>query len=124
VTDSPRRKNIFLTDENVDGPAVELAQRLGVTIIRDVDTDVPCEIQDYDQCLFDYAVEHGYIVVTANIKDFEPKFYTFAESGSDHPGLILIRSEHTSSSYLIAEWLALWDDRDFTNTVQRLPPDR
>src|SRR5574341_1412172 len=96
------RTNIYLTDENVDGHAIRLARGLGVTIIRDVDTDVPCDIQDYDQCLFDHAVRHGYVLVTTNIQDFEPKFYAYAQTGEEHPGLILIRSEHRSSSYLIA----------------------
>jgi len=119
----PVRANVFITDENVDGLAVRLAYGLGVEIIRDVDTDVPCVIQDYDQCLFDFAVGQGYILVTTNIRHFEPKFYEFARTGRDHPGLILIRSEHRSSSYLIAEWLALWADENFTNRMTRLPPD-
>lgn len=117
------RTNIYLTDENVDGHAIRLARGLGVTIIRDVDTDVPCDIQDYDQCLFDHAVRHGYVLVTTNIQDFEPKFYAYAQTGEEHPGLILIRSEHRSSSYLIAEWLALWAEENFTNRMTRLPPD-
>jgi hypothetical protein len=121
--ESSTHQNVYLTDENVDGPAVRLARGLGVEIIRDVDADVPCAIQDYDQCLFDYAVKRGYVLVTANIRHFEPKFYMFAQTGNDHPGLILIRREHRSSSYLIAEWLALWADEDFTNRLVRLPPD-
>jgi hypothetical protein len=88
-----------------------------------VDTDVPCDVEDYDQCLFDYAVKQRYVIVTANIRDFEPKFYHFAESGEDHPGLILIRKEHRSSTYLIAEWLALRSEEDLTNRLLRLPPD-
>ena len=119
----PARTNVYLTDENVDGPAIRLARWLGIEIIRDVDTDMPCDIQDYDQCLFDYAVRHEYVLITTNIRDFEPKFYAFAQTGKDHPGLILIRSEHRSSSYLIAEWLALWADENFTNRMTRLPPD-
>ena len=124
MADEPAHKNIYLTDENVHGPAIRLAQTaLDVEIIRDVDTEIPCDIEDYDQCLFDYAATHGYVLVTTNIRDFEPKFFRFAETGKDHPGLILIRSEHRSSSRLIAEWLALWVDENFTNRMTRLPPD-
>ena len=114
--------NVYLADENVHGPAIRLALSLGVRIIRDVDIDVHCDVEDYDQCLFDYAVEQGYIIVTANVRDFEPKFYKFAESGEDHPGLILVRREHRRSTYLIAEWLALWSEEDLTNRLLRLPP--
>jgi hypothetical protein len=112
--------NTFLTDENVNGPAIEVARAKGVQIVRDVDLDIPCEIDDYDQCLFDYAVEHRYIVVTNNIKHFEPKFYKYAESGRDHPGLILIQPQHISSTFEIAEWLELLKDFDLTNRIERL----
>jgi hypothetical protein len=59
MTDQPVHVNIFLTDENVDGPAIEIARAMGVEIIRDVDTDVPCDIQLYDRCLTDFVVANG-----------------------------------------------------------------
>jgi hypothetical protein len=113
-------KNIFLTDENVDGPAIIIALAKSVDIIRDVDTDVPCDINDYDQCLFQYAIEHNYVLVTGNNRDFEWQFYKYAETGKDHPGLLLIQSKHNRSSYLIAEWLELLSDMDLTNTIFRI----
>jgi hypothetical protein len=115
-------QNIFLTDENVNGPAIEIARRLGVEIIRDVDIEIPCEIDDYDQCLFNYAAEQGYVLVTNNGDDFEWQFYRFAEGGQDHPGLVIIQPNHNRSSQLIADWLALWIDEPFTNRLMRIPP--
>jgi hypothetical protein len=112
--------NIFLTDENVGGPAIRIARARGVQIIRDADLDLDCELDDYDQCLFEYAVENAYVLVTNNIKHFEPKFYKYAESGRDHPGLILIQNQHRSNSTLIADWLDLWSDFDFTNRIERI----
>lgn len=123
MAQEPAHRNVYLTDENVDGPAIRLARALGMEILRDVDIDVPCAIADYDQCLFDYAVAHGYVLVTTNIRDLEPKFYAFAQTGADYPGLILIRPNYYRSSYLIADWLALWADENFTNRMLRLPPD-
>jgi hypothetical protein len=123
MNDSLARRNVYLTDENVNGPAIELARLRGVQVIRDVDTEIPCHIRDYDQCLFDYGIEHGFVVVTGNIRHFEPKFYAYAETGGDHPGLVLIRPEHRTSSVIIAEWLELWSDEDLTNRIVRLPPD-
>jgi hypothetical protein len=123
MTDQPSRRNVFLTDENVNGDAIELARNAGVPIIRDQELALDCRIKDYDQCLFDYAVEHHYIVITANVKHFEPKFYRYAETGREHPGMILIRASHVSSVFVIAEWLELWVDQDLTNRLLRLPPD-
>jgi hypothetical protein len=120
LSDSPHRKNIFLTDENVDGPAIELARVRGVDIVRNVDIELECELHDYDQCLFDYAVEHHCVLVTGNIKHFEPKVYKYAETGSDYPGIIFIHPDHQHSHYLIADWLELLKDEDMLNRVVRI----
>lgn len=114
-------KNIFLTDENVHGPAIELARVWGAEIIRNVDVSIPCTIRDYDQCLFDYAIEHEYVIVTVNIKHFEPKFWKYAETGHDHPGMIFIRPEHRKSTEVIATWLALLSDTNLKNIPLRIP---
>jgi hypothetical protein len=118
----PKRRNIYLTDENVDGPAIRLARlKYEVQILRDVDLDIPCDIDDYDQCLFEYAMEHGYILVTANIKDFEWRYYEYAET-HETPGIIFIQANYNRSSELIADWLGLWEEEDFTNRIGRIPP--
>jgi hypothetical protein len=114
MSERPARINTFLTDANVQGPAIRLALKLGVQrLIRDVDTDVPCEIQDYDQCLTDYAIQQGYILVTGNVDDFAPK-YTRLEQ---HPGAAFITPHHHRSYYHIAEWLKLLEDQDMSNQI-------
>ena len=122
-TDDPSDKKIYVTDANVFGPAVELARsKHGLQVIRDQDLNLECDLDDYDQCLFDYAMEHGYVLVTGNIKDFEPKYYEYAATHETTPGIIFIQPNHSRSAELIAEWLALWEDEDLTNTVKRIPP--
>lgn len=122
MADQPRRKNLFLTDANVYGPAVKLArEKHGVEIIRDVDLNLECEGNDYDVCLFQYAMEQGYILVTANIIDFEWQYYEYAAT-HETPGIIFIRGKFHRSAEEIAEWLALWADEDFTNRIGRIPP--
>jgi hypothetical protein len=120
MSEQPARKNIFLTDENVEGPAIEIARARAVEIIRDVDTDIPCDIDHYDQCLFDYAAANGYVLVTANRKDFDLKFFEYAKTHNSHPGLVLIHKNHRRSHYLIAEWLVLLSDEDMTNRIESI----
>lgn len=122
MSDQPRRRNIYLTDENVHGPAISLAlAKYRLQILRDVDLDIPCDSDDYDECLFNYAMQQGYILVTANIKDFEWRYYRYAET-HETPGMIFIQAKHSRSSALIAEWLALWEAEDFMNRIGRIPP--
>jgi hypothetical protein len=123
MSTEPARRNIYLTDENVHGPAIRLAMnKYGVQILRDVDLNIPCNIDDYDQCLFNYAMEQSYILVTANIQDFEWQYYRYAET-HETPGIIFIQPDHNRSSDLIADWLALWEEEDFRNRIGRIPPD-
>jgi hypothetical protein len=119
MSEQPSRRNVYLTDENVEGPAIELARaKYGLEIVRDVDLDIPCSSGvKYDECLFHYAVEHRYVLVTGNYKDFDYQFYEYVETHDDHPGLILIPRHHRRSHYLIADWLALCADEDMTNRV-------
>jgi hypothetical protein len=120
MTNQPKLRNVFLTDENVDGPIIRLARAKGVEIIRDVDTDIPCDIDHYDQCLFDYAIEHNYVIVTANIRDFEPKFYKYAETGKDQPGIVFITSKNLHNHFEVAEWLAELQFEDLANWIWRI----
>jgi hypothetical protein len=116
-------KNIYLTDENVDGDAIDYARRrYRLEIIRDVDIEVPCDHRDYDLCLFYYAIEHGYVLVTGNKKHFERRFYQYIADHDDHPGIVLILENHQRSSELIGDWLALWLDQDIRNMPCYLPP--
>jgi hypothetical protein len=119
--DQPR-KNIYLTDENVYSPAIELArEKYGLHIIRDVDIEVPCDNDVYDICLFHLAMEQGYVLATGNNLDFEWQYYEYAET-HETSGMILIQPNHARSTDLIADWLALWEEEDFRNWLVRIPP--
>jgi hypothetical protein len=51
VSDPFAISNTFLADETVDGPVITIAREMEVmSILRDADIDIPCDIQDYDQC--------------------------------------------------------------------------
>jgi hypothetical protein len=119
VTAQSSHLNIYLTDENVEGPAVELARaKYELDIVRDIDIDVPCPPRTkYDECLFHYAVEQRFVLVTGNYKDFDYQFYHYVETYDDHPGLILIPRHHRRSHHLIADWLAIWADEDLSNRL-------
>src|SRR5688572_18363035 len=127
MTDHTTHVNIFLADENVFGPAVALATSWGVTIIRDQDLDVEtvrahCPPRTlYDICLFQYAMAMGYVLVTANVKDFEWQYYEYAET-HETPGIVFIRDKYHRSAHEIATWLALWSDEDLKNRLLYLPP--
>jgi hypothetical protein len=59
-------KNIILADEDVNGPAIDLARRIwNIEIVRVVDVGLA---HTDDQIIFDYAIEHGYVLVSGNIK--------------------------------------------------------
>jgi hypothetical protein len=124
VIDKPTINNIYITDENVEGPAVDLARaKHNLVVIRDVDTDVPCPSKiKYDVCLFHYAIEHNYILVTGNHKDFEYQFYQYIETHDFHPGIVFIPRHSRRSHELIADWLALLVDEDLTNRIVWIQP--
>lgn len=106
--------NTFLTDENVDGPVITIAREMEViSILRDVDLEVPCNIQDYDQCLTEFAVANGYVIVTANVRDFRPKY----EALSTHPGIIYITAHHRHNHLEIAKRLRALQHEDLMNQV-------
>jgi hypothetical protein len=94
----------FYTDDDVDGPAIRWARNLGVAIVTSNEAG---NTGEYDETHFSYAVNHDYVLVTGNIKDFEPLFYAYAVSGLDHPGIVFIRSEIRTSSGFIAEELQI-----------------
>lgn len=112
VTESFAVTNTFLTDANVDGPVITIARDMEVTsILRDIDLNLPCAIQDYDQCLTDFAVANGYVIVTANIQDFRPKYEVLAT----HPGIIYITANHRHNHLEIAKMLRALHHEDLTD---------
>jgi hypothetical protein len=107
----------ILADENVPGPSIVRARQEGAIVLFARDLDIPCDDPDFDKCLFDYAIEFDYPLVTINRKDFDWRYYERSKSGLDHPGLIIITKEHHKNHEHIAILLALYADEDLTNRV-------
>jgi hypothetical protein len=97
----------FYADDDVDGPAIRWARKLGILIVTSNEAG---NSGARDSEHFSYAVEHGYVLITGNKKDYEPLFYEWAESGADHPGMIFIGPDIRTSSGVIAEELQLLNE--------------
>lgn len=95
---------IFYTDDDVNGEAIRWARNLGVQIVT---ANEAGNRGADDPIYFDYAAAHGYVLVTGNIRDFEALFYRWAESGREHPGMVLIRPEVRTSAGWIAQELQI-----------------
>ena len=90
----------FYTDEDVNGRAIKIAQNLGVKIVTSSEVELG---GSSDEEQFRYAVEHGYVLVTGNIRHFAPMFKEWLAAGRDHPGMVFIHPHHHKNSKLIAE---------------------
>lgn len=50
-----------------------------------------------DPTVFQWCINHGYVVVTYNIRDFQEIYNELFQNGTDHPGLIIIFDKATPS---------------------------
>jgi hypothetical protein len=97
-------QNQFYTDEDVNGAAIRIARNLGVKIITSTEVGSGgCS----DEEQFRYAIKHGYVLVTGNIRHFAPMLKEWLAAGRDHPGIVFIHPRHYKNSRLIAEELHL-----------------
>ena len=93
---------IFYADEDVNGSAIRIARNLGVEIVTSNEVGLG---GSSDEEQFRYAIEHGYVLVTGNIRHFAPMFKEWLAAGRDHPGIVFIHPRHHKNSNLIAEEL-------------------
>jgi hypothetical protein len=98
------RRVAFYADEDVNGPAIRIARNLGVGIVTSSEVGLSGPSDDEQ---FSYAVEHGYVLVTGNIRHFAPMFKEWLAAGRDHPGMVFIHPRHHRNSKRIAEELHL-----------------
>lgn len=100
----PEDRIIFYTDDDVHGQAVIRARKRGVEIV----TSNEAGNRGADDIVhFAYAIEHGYVLVTGNMGDFEALFYEYAATGRDQPGMVCISSRIRQKPNLIAGTLHL-----------------
>jgi hypothetical protein len=111
----PPAQNSFLTDVNVNGPAIDIAVRFGVTIVRAV--DISMGTAD-DSDLLAYAIEHSYVLVTGNFEDFPSLVTAMSSRGQHHSGVLIIRSKVLKNSTHIAEMLALYASEEMVDRVE------
>lgn len=100
----PTNEITFYMDENVDGDEIRRARGAGVKLITAGEAG---NLGANDPAHFRYALEHDYVLVTANVRHFEALFYQWAETGRDHPGLVLISAKSVYRSGSVATELRL-----------------
>src|SRR5512137_300475 len=116
MPDEPAAPNIFFTDENVNGDAIEIAREAwNVQIVRAVDVGLK---QTPDPVLFRYAIEHHYIMVTGNIYEFAPLVKEWMDAGNDYPGIIYITRKHYQDATYVATMLAICAEGPMTNRAE------
>jgi predicted nuclease of predicted toxin-antitoxin system len=113
---------VFYTDDDVNGKAIKIARNRGVAILTTLEAG---RAGAEDDAHFAYAIEHNYIMVTANRLDFEDLFYEWAKTGKDHPGLILIGALLNQNPRRLADSLeecfkTALSPEDFRNRLIRL----
>jgi predicted nuclease of predicted toxin-antitoxin system len=83
----------YLLDENVHKPDTIVARCAAVEIdvirVHQIDLD-----QTDDHEIFRYAMDHGFIVVTGNIRDFRPNQKWWIDQGNEFPGVIYLSTVH------------------------------
>ena len=95
---------IFYIDDDVHGQAIRIARKKDVELVTSNEAG---NSGADDSVHFAYAIEHGYILVTANIKDFVPMFTEWLEGGNEHPGMVVITSQRIKIAWLIANTLEI-----------------
>lgn len=86
------------------GKVARVARKRGIQVITSHEAG---NLGANDDIHFAYAVEHNYVLVTANIVDYLSLFNQWLAEGKTHPGLVLINSEHIKNYILIANELQL-----------------
>lgn len=98
---------IFYIDEDVNGRAVREARQRQVELITYADAGTEGV---GDLAHFRYAIEHRYVLVTANVQDFKPLFDDWVGSGKQHPGMVLITAPNIRNIGLITDSLEVIHD--------------
>jgi len=109
----------FYTDEDVHGVAIRIARHRGVSIVTANEAGMSGA---KDEEHFAYAIEMGFILVSANVQDFRPLFDAWVAAGKEHPGMVLITSGKAQSAGAIANALHLiyenGDSDDLRNRIR------
>jgi hypothetical protein len=94
----------FYTDEDVSGVAIKIARHRGASIVTANEAGMSgAEDEEH----FVYAIERGFILVSANVQDFRPLFDAWVAAGREYPGMVLIPSRKAQRAGVVANGLCL-----------------
>lgn len=98
--------NTLYTDTDVNGRAIRAARQKtpGIKLVTAAEAGM-LYADDLDH--FTYAIQHGYVLVTANIQDFRPLYVDWLAGGREHPGIVFITPDESRHSSYLAEMLVL-----------------
>jgi predicted nuclease of predicted toxin-antitoxin system len=81
---------VFLLDENVNKPdyIIQRCAEKGLEVLRVHQLGLE---QTDDEWIFEYALQVGYVVVTANVEHFRVLLTRWMEEGNPFPGVIFLQ---------------------------------
>ena len=107
---------IYLEDDTQDIALETTLSRSGMTVFR-------CETAGMggasDQAQLDFATAHGYVLYTANVKDFAVLHRQTIESGRSHAGIIYRTKQRYSVGEQARRILHIWQTLSAAEMVNR-----
>jgi len=98
--------NILYTDTDVNGRAIRMARQIDPKV-EIVTADSVGMRYASDPEHFAYAAEHGYVLVTGNIKHFRPLMGEWRQTGKEHPGIVYITAKAARYPSAVAPWISV-----------------
>lgn len=95
-------ENTFYADDDINRIGLRMARNRGVTIVTSDEAGLSGADDDIH---FSYAIEHGYVLVTANIQDFRPMVDEWLEQHDDFPGIVYVNGLANQRPKAIADGL-------------------
>lgn len=93
----------LLLDAHISGRSVGKALTAGGHEVRALDSEIELEGLS-DPEVLELAATEGRILVTANIRDFEPLLREWAGEGRSHAGVILVPASVKNEAFGILIW--------------------
>jgi hypothetical protein len=91
----------FLLDENIHEPdyIIERCAEFDIEVVRVHQLDLD---NTEDEVIFEFAMNAGYIIVTANVRDFRPLQTAWIEAEKVFPGVIYVsRNKYRNPDLII-----------------------
>ena len=93
----------FLLDENIAShDLIALCDAFDLNVARVHELELT---RTDDDIIFEYAMEHNTIIVTANVRDFRKQHADWIKAGKSSPGIVLLQSTRHRNIFDIVETL-------------------